>query len=150
MRSFFSDPMALKNYPHLFSQDGKTRFTLTTVKPCKDDLLYMCLEGVTDRTSAESLKGVGFYVPRTSLPPVGEGEYYHQDLFDLRVALSSGEEIGRVKAIHNFGANDVLEIQLKEKETFFFPFTKEAVPEVRLREGILVIDQDLWQSVCTS
>lgn len=151
MRSFFSNPMTLKAYEELFLQDGKTRMTLTDVKPFKNDLLYVCLKGVGDRATAESLKGVGFYIPRASLPEPEEEEYYHQDLLGLRVILTSGEEIGAVKSIHNFGANDVLELQLKEsKESFFFPFTKEGVPEVRLQDGILVIDKDLWDSLCSS
>lgn len=89
---------------------------------------------VTDRTAAEKLRGTALTVPRSSLPPLAEGEYYHADLLGLPAVSTSGEALGRVIAIENFGAGDVLEIERPPVEgqkalRFMVPMKVEAVPE---------------------
>ena len=89
---------------------------------------------VTDRNAAEALRGTELTVPRAALPPLGEGEYYHADLLGLAVVSSTGEAIGRVVAIDDFGAGDVLEIERdavegKPGKRFMVPMRVEAVPE---------------------
>ena len=89
---------------------------------------------VTDRTAAEALRGTALTVPRTSLPPLGEGEYYYADLIGLPAVSTSGEILGACVAVENFGAGDVLEIERpaengKPGKHFMVPMTAEAVPE---------------------
>ena len=84
---------------------------------------------VTDRNAAEAMRGTELTVPRADLPPLGEGEYYHTDLLGLAVVSTDGEAIGRVVAIDNFGAGDVLEIERSDKKRFMVPMRIEAVPE---------------------
>lgn len=84
---------------------------------------------VTDRTTAEGLRGTTLAVPRSSLPPLGEGEYYHSDLLDLAAVSTAGEALGRVVAIDNYGAGDVLEIERPDGRRFMIPMNAEAVPE---------------------
>lgn len=88
---------------------------------------------VTDRTAAEKLRGTLLTVPRTALPPLAEGEYYHADLLGLAAVSASGEALGTVIAIDNFGAGDVLEIERppvdgKRGKRFMVPMRVEAVP----------------------
>lgn len=84
---------------------------------------------VPDRNAAEVLRGTELTVPRSALPPLDEGEYYHADLFGLPVVSSAGEAIGRVVAIDDFGAGDVLEIERADGKRFMVPMRVEAVPE---------------------
>ena len=89
---------------------------------------------VADRTAAEKLRGTALTVPRSALPPLGEGEYYHADLIGLPAVSSDGEALGTCIAVDNFGAGDVLEIQRppvdgKPGKKFMVPMRIEAVPE---------------------
>lgn len=84
---------------------------------------------VADRTAAEALRGTQLTVPRSALPPLGEGEYYHVDLIGLPVESDAGVAIGRVVAVENFGAGDVIEIERAGGGRFMVPMRPEAVPE---------------------
>lgn len=89
---------------------------------------------VTDRTAAEKLRGTALAVPRSALPPLAEGEYYHADLLGLPAVSDTGEALGTVVAIDNFGAGDVIEIERPAVEgekpaRFMVPMRVQAVPE---------------------
>jgi 16S rRNA processing protein RimM len=84
---------------------------------------------IPDRTAAERMRGTELTVPRDALPPLGEGEYYHADLIGLPAVSSAGEDLGRVVAVENFGAGDVLEIERPDGKRFMVPMTADAVPE---------------------
>lgn len=84
---------------------------------------------VADRTAAERLRGTALTVPRSALPPLAEGEYYHADLLGLPVVSSEGEALGKVVTVENFGAGDVVEIERPDGKRFMVPMRTEAVPE---------------------
>lgn len=84
---------------------------------------------VPDRTAAEKLRGTVLTVPRAVLPPLEEGEFYHSDLLDLPVVTDTGEAVGRVCAVENFGATDIVEIEKPDGGKFMVPLTKQAVPK---------------------
>ena len=84
---------------------------------------------VTDRTAAEKLRGTALTVPRSSLPPLGESEYYYADLIGLPAVSTSGEAVGTCVAVENFGAGDVLEIERPDGQRFMVPMREEAVPQ---------------------
>ena len=84
---------------------------------------------VADRTAAEALRGTELWVPRSALPPLGEGEYYHADLIGLAAESSTGEALGVVVAIDDFGAGDVIEVERPDGKRFMVPMRVEAVPE---------------------
>ncbi len=84
---------------------------------------------VADRTAAEQLRGTALTVPRSSLPPLAEGEYYHADLIGLSCLSSDGAALGQCVAVENFGAGDVLEIERPGGKRFMVPMQAEAVPE---------------------
>ncbi|MDQ2892579.1 MAG: ribosome maturation factor RimM [Pseudomonadota bacterium] len=89
---------------------------------------------VPDRTAGEALRGTELTVPRASLPALGEGEYYHADLLGLPVMSATGEAIGTVVAIDDFGAGDVIEIERTSIDgapgkRFMVPMNADAVPE---------------------
>jgi 16S rRNA processing protein RimM len=84
---------------------------------------------VADRTAAEALRGTVLTVPRSALPPLGEGEYYHADLIGLAAISDAGEPLGTVIAVENFGAGDIVEIERPDGKRFMVPMRAEAVPE---------------------
>ena len=84
---------------------------------------------VPDRTAAEALRGIELTVPRSALPPLEEGEYYHADLIGLAAVSDAGESLGTVIAVENFGASDILEIERPDGRRFMVPMTERAVPE---------------------
>ena len=84
---------------------------------------------VTDRTAAEKLRGTVLTVPRSAMPALEEGEYYHADLIDLAAVSPAGEPLGTIVAIENYGAGDILEIERPDRTRAMVPMTAEAVPE---------------------
>ena len=92
---------------------------------------------VTDRTAAEALRGTLLTVPRSALPPLGEGEYYHADLIGLAAISTDGQNLGEVVAVENFGAGDVIEICRPNGKRFMVPMRVEAVPEWNDRQLII-------------
>ena len=83
---------------------------------------------IADRNDAEALRSTTLAVPRTALPPLAEGEYYHADLLGLAAVSDTGETLGTVVAIENFGAGDILEIERPDSKRFMVPMTLAAVP----------------------
>ena len=83
---------------------------------------------VADRTAAEALRGTTLAVPRSALPPLAEGEYYHADLIGLAAVSDTGAALGTVVAVENFGAGDVIEIARPDGKRFMVPMRAEAVP----------------------
>lgn len=79
-------------------------------------------EGIADRSAAEGLRGTLVEVERDALPPLGEGEYYHADLLGLTCFSGSGETIGSVVGVENFGAGDLLDIELVSGKRALIPF----------------------------
>ncbi|WP_447724392.1 ribosome maturation factor RimM [Sphingomonas koreensis] len=96
---------------------------------------------IPDRTAAEKLRGTELAVPRTALPPLGEGEYYHADLIGLAAVSEAGEAIGTVVTVENFGAGDVIEIERPDTKRFMVPMQPAAVP--RWDEATLTV-ADGW------
>ena len=84
---------------------------------------------IADRTAAEKLRGTALTVPRSALPKLGEGEYYHVDLLGLAAITDAGERLGTVVAVENFGAGDLIEIERPNGKRFMVPMRAEAVPE---------------------
>jgi len=84
---------------------------------------------VADRTAAEALRGTLLTVPRSALPPLEEGEYYHADLIGLAAMSDTGEALGEVVAVENYGAGDLLDIARPDGKRFLVPMTEAAVPE---------------------
>lgn len=136
--SFTADPMALVDYKTLQREDGSVALTLTTGRAAKGSIVARAKE-IETREQAEALRGLKLYIPRDRLPAPEEDEFYVTDLIGLAVETADGEALGRVKAVQDFGAGDLLEITPAEGgATWYLPFTREAVPDVRLADGVVV------------
>ena len=140
LKAFTQDPLSVARYGALETEDGKRCFEIEAVRPAKD-MLVARLKGITDRDAAERLTNVRLYVARERLPKAADDEFYHADLIGLAATKVSGELIGTVKAVHNFGAGDLLEIEpAAGGATMMLPFTEATVPGVDIAARKIIIE----------
>jgi 16S rRNA processing protein RimM len=150
LKSFTADPMAVKDYGPLASEDGAVRLEIEAVRPLPslprkrgrvgEGVLVARFRGIEDRNAAERLTNVRLFVPRSRLPPPAAGEFYHADLIGLAAVTADGAAVGTVVAIHDFGAGDILELQPPAGgATVMLPFTDAFVPEVDIAGGRIVV-----------
>jgi 16S rRNA processing protein RimM len=137
--TFTEDPLAVMQYGALATRDGTRSFEVATAREAKGHLVAT-LKGVATREDAERLNGIELYVLREKLPATAEDEYYHADLIGLAAVNGADEPLGRVVAIHNFGAGDIIEIAPPHGATLLLPFTNAVVPSVDLAAGHVVIE----------
>jgi 16S rRNA processing protein RimM len=135
--TFTAEPMALVGYRDLKREDGAPALTLTGGRAAKGGIIVRARE-VETREQAEALRGLKLYIPRDVLPEPEEDEFYVTDLIGLAVETPAGEPLGRIKEVRDFGAGDLLEVQPEGGPSWYLPFTREAVPEVRLAEGKVI------------
>lgn len=140
LKSFTAQPEDVVAYGPLQSEDGSQRFTVRLGIPVKNGFAAR-LSGVTSKEQADGLKGLRLFVERALLPALEDDEYYHADLIGLEVRDTGGTVLGRVRAIHDHGAGDLLEILAPgSSSTVLLPFTRAAVPTVDLAAGRIVAD----------
>ena len=137
--TFTEDPFAVKAYGPLMTKDGARQFEVTSAREAKGHLVAT-LKGVATREEAERLNGVELYVAREKLPDTEADEYYHADLIGLAAVNAANEPLGKVIAIHNFGAGDIIEIAPPGGTTMLLPFTNAVVPTVDVAGGRVVIE----------
>jgi 16S rRNA processing protein RimM len=138
VKTFTLAPESLGAYGPLTTGSGRT-LSIASIRPMKQSEMIVAFAGVADRNQAESLKGEGLYVARAQLPELEAGEFYQADLIGLKVEDSGGKDIGVVRAIHNFGAGDLIEIERVGGESEFIPLSDESVTRVDIAGGRIVI-----------
>jgi 16S rRNA processing protein RimM len=135
------EPLDVGRYGPLQTEDGQGSFEIESLRPAGDCFIAK-LKGVTDRSAAERLRQTNLYVSRAQLPALPPDEFYHADLIDLAAEDRGGKSLGKVVAVHNFGAGDLLEIApAAGGDTVLFPFTAAHVPEVDIAAGRIVLDR---------
>lgn len=138
IKSFTDEPSACLGYGPLYKEDGSLILTPLSHRKTGRFFAARC-EEVTTREQAEALKSVKLYVPRSALPPLEDDDFYYEDLIGLQALTDTGDTAGKVIAVHEFGAGDMLEIKPPNGVSFFQPFTKAAVPSIDLERGIVKI-----------
>lgn len=138
LKLFTDTPESLARYDVLHAVDGRA----FTVARARGDVVSFA--EIADRSAAEALKGLELFVARDVLPAAGENEFYHADLIGLSAMDAEDRVIGTVKAIHNFGAGDVIEIARPSSEgsggdTVMLPFARDFVPVVDLAGARIVV-----------
>lgn len=138
IRSFTEDEAAIADYRPLEDEHGR-EVTIEALRVTPKALIAR-VKGVTTREGAEALTGTKLYVPRSRLPEREEEEWYHSELIGLAVLDRNGGTIGRVVAIQNFGAGDLLELTpASGGPTVLVPFTRDTVPEIDVEGGRLTL-----------
>ena len=132
-------PEDIAAYGPLSDAGGTRTIALTVLRTSKKGVVCR-IAGVTDRTAAEALRGTELYVDRDRLPAPTDEEFYHADLIGLAAVDGAGQPIGRVVAMQNFGAGDLVEIELAgTRRTELVPFSKQCVPRIDLAQRRLVV-----------
>ena len=139
IKSFTEAPEDVARYGPLTDETGVRRFELRLIGAGKGVVIAR-LAGVENRNQAETLRGLRLYLPRSALPQPDAEEYYHADLIGLEAVLGDGTPVGRVRAIHDFGAGDTLELTRPGASPVMVPFTRAVIPSVELAAGRLVLD----------
>jgi 16S rRNA processing protein RimM len=138
LSAYTETPQALLAYRDLLREDGSPGLSLVSGRAHKDDLIVRTRE-IATKEDADALRGLLLYVPRAALPAPEEDEFYLADLVGLAVVTADGTALGKVKAVQDFGAGDLLEIDPGTgAATWYLPFTREAVPEVDIAGGRIV------------
>ena len=138
IKSFTEHPADVAAYGPLTTDDGRN-FVLTVTGAAHGAVIAR-VKGVAERNAAEALKGVMLYVDRSALPGTDDGTYYHADLIGLAVEKVSGEALGRVKAVHNFGGGDMIEVEIGGGETELVPFTAAVIARVDMAGGKIAVN----------
>jgi len=139
LKSFTSDPLSIGRYGPLQSSSGK-QLEISKLKAAKDDFIAS-FKNVNDRNEAETLRGVELFVAREKLPKLKTHEAYAHDLMGLDVVLENGSKLGKLVAMPNYGAGDLLEVAIDGKaETVLIPFTSAFVPQEDFSTGRIVVN----------
>jgi 16S rRNA processing protein RimM len=140
LKSFCAEPAAMAGYGPLWSEDGARSFTVRITGTIPGGLAGR-LSGIATKEQADALRGMTLHADRTRLPHLPDDEFYHADLIGLVVSDPGGARLGTVRAVHNHGAGDILEIHDPgRKSALLLPFTKIIVPIVDLAAGRIVAD----------
>ena len=112
--------------------------TLDSVREQKG-ALFVRIPGVSDRDTAERLRNARLFLHRDKLPPLGEDDYFIDDLIGLKAITASGDEIGPVTGVFNSGAHDIYIIMHSGNE-IMIPAVKAFVKKIDLSAGIMIIE----------
>lgn len=139
IRSFTENPKDVAAYGPVTDQSGERSFEIHIVSANQKGLVAE-LSGIKDRNAAEAINGTELYVSRDKLPEPDEDEFYYADLIGLPVEHINGGIIGTVSLVDNYGAGDVMEVDLKDGGTEMFTMSREVVPKIDLENGRIVVN----------
>ncbi len=138
VKLFTETPEALMRYGLVKDRLGR-HFEVTAIRSARSGEAVISFSRITDREQAEALKGTELLIARDQLPEAGNEEFYHADLIGLDAQDSEGRTLGKVAAIHNYGAGDVIEITRPDGDSVLLAFTRETVPVIDLAGGRVVV-----------
>ncbi len=141
VKSFTADPLAIAAYGPLFDEQGRSFALKLSSKAAKDTVVIARIDGIGDRNAAEALKGKRLYAPREALPALSAAdEFYAHDLIGLAVEDRSGQALGRVVDLADYGAGDIIAVGGGTQGDFELPFADRFVPVVDLAAGKVVVE----------
>ena len=141
---FYGEDASLLDIGSFYTDETEDNTIHIKIKNTSGKYFLAHVDGVQDRDAAELLKNTHLYINRSDLPDINEDDtFYYEDLVDLKVEDKSGKDIGRVLAVHNFGAGDLLEIKPSSGDAFFLPFTYECVPSVSSDKIVVIVPDGL-------
>ena len=140
LKSFCAEAADIAAYGPLTTEDGGRSFDVTLTRPVASGFAAR-LTGVMTKEAADGLRGQRLFAPRGALPSLPDDEFYHADLLGLSARDTGGAELGKIAAVLNHGAGDILELRGPAlKGSVLVPFTRAIVPTVDLARGRVIID----------
>lgn len=146
VKTFTETPATLDAYGPLTDAAGAATYRVAVVE-ARDTVAIVRFDGVAERSAAERLKGVMLYLRRDALPDPAAEEFFHADLIGLPVETVAGAAIGRIAALYDYGAGELVEIALDAGGApLVLPFTVAVVPDIDLAAGVVRVDPPagLW------
>lgn len=138
IKPYLNNSLDIDSFGPLTDQQEKRLFHIQAQSQ-KQGIVLAFIQDVTDRTTAESLKGTYLYLPREKLPQATESEFYYFDLVGLRV-MKSEQVFGTVDSVENFGAGDIINVKLSNGKIFPFDFSNATFPVVDVESGFMEIN----------
>lgn len=138
--SYTQNPADIFSFDKLVDKEGN-EYSLTK-RGMSGEQFIGIISGIKNRTEVEKLSGTFLYVPREMLKKALNDEFYYEDLKSCTLVDSQNEEFGLVKDIHNFGAGDILEVNLKNGKIEYLPFNKDFILRVDLEKKIIVYNSE--------
>lgn len=139
LRPFLEDSSLIDNNEALVDSRGKS--VRLKLKGCVGDCLIAQIQGVIDRNAAETLRGTELFLPRDSLPSPADNEFYCDTLVGLEVYDGMNNSLGKISAVHNFGAGDVVEIAFNDGRSEMFALNTATFPEISTDENRVILRQ---------
>jgi len=141
IKTFTQEPENISAYGSVTTEDGARSFTFTFIRIAKPGFVIVSAPELENREDTISLKGQRLYVDRSQLPSPAEDEFYHQDLIGLDAIDETGAPLGFIKAVYNFGADDLLELDHIPglDGVRVIPFTKSSVPKIDIAAGTVTV-----------
>tara|TARA_Y100000741_G_C18015872_1_gene462174 strand:+ start:75 stop:626 length:552 start_codon:yes stop_codon:yes gene_type:complete len=139
LRSYTAKPEDIGAYGPLVDENHNYIFNISVVRLSKKGVVAQ-IEGISSRTELEKFYGLDLYVNRSVLPELQDEQFYYSDLVGLLVNDIDGNFVGKVKSMENFGAGDIIEVEMLNGERFMLPFTKKVVTEINLIAQNITID----------
>jgi 16S rRNA processing protein RimM len=140
---YTDDPQALSDYTFFTKETGESDTVKLTMKNSMGKYWLAAIDGVSDRTEAEKLRGLPLYVDRQALPSTDDDEFYMQDMIGLNAITESGETVGNIIDVQNFGAGDLMEVKPDTADSFYIPFDDEYVGDVDMdKQSVTVFNYE--------
>jgi 16S rRNA processing protein RimM len=139
IRSFMTVPKDIVAYGPVTSKNGEKSYKIRLISSNQKGLVVK-LSGVEDRDASEALRGTELYLSRNILPQLDENEYYYSDLIGMPVEHINGEVIGVVGIVDNYGAGEIMEVDLKDGGTEMFQMSRQVVPVIDLKNRRVVVN----------
>jgi len=142
IKSFTELPVIIGRYDKLVNENGRIFYSIQAIHLLKKAIFRVRFQGVDDRTQAEKMKGIFLYLQRSLLPKLKNDSYYHVDLIGCNVQIAD-EWLGKIVALYNFGAGNVVEVQLLKGEIkVMLPFHINAVAKIDEKAQTVIMHQE--------
>lgn len=139
IRSYTADPEDIAAYGSLSDAAGTSLYDITPVRSGPKGVVAR-IAGINDRTAAELLRGTKLYVDRAALPPAEDDAFYFMDLVGLTAVDQEQKAFGKIVAVHNYGAGDIIEVHVEgQRASELVPFSDAFVPRIDLQAGTAVV-----------
>ena len=140
IKSFTANPTDINKYGTVYNHDQSKQFDIKITSQ-NDTVLLARVNGISDRNTAETIIGSELYIEKKNFPVLDENEYYYNDLIGMNVCDQNDNIYGTITALHNFGAGDIVEIQLHNSHhKVMHSFKNATFPKVDIHNKVITIN----------